>query len=293
MPILNKIINKFYSKGEKDVHLLILRLLNFLNIIIIGYIMVISYVIDLRIVPIISLFTILLLSANLALSTISKFANFSKFSYLFLILLFSIFLNVHTSATPLIFFFVLFPINSFFALGVKQGNFISILAFPVFILSIIIPLIIKPAYTIDSFTFVILFSSYIFIHIIVYVFEFIKNAHTNKLIDELNDSKKLNIQKDQFLSNLSHQIRTPLNNISVVTNLLNTPDLDAKQKDLLDTILASANNLANVVNNISEIPNIETVESSDYHINFDLQPTVESTISLFHQQNQKNLKINL
>jgi signal transduction histidine kinase len=56
--------------------------------------------------------------------------------------------------------------------------------------------------------------------------------------------------KEEFISKISHQIRTPLNNIVVVTNMISNSQLDEKQKDYVDTIQASTNNLVNLVNNI-------------------------------------------
>jgi len=87
--------------------------------------------------------------------------------------------------------------------------------------------------------------------------------------------------KEEFISKISHQIRTPLNNIVVVTNMITNSQLDEKQKDFIDTIQASTNNLVNLVNNISELSKVDIIQSQNYNQNFNLNSTIRNTINLF------------
>lgn len=98
--------------------------------------------------------------------------------------------------------------------------------------------------------------------------------------------------KDEFISKLSHQIRTPLNNIMVTSNLLANSNLDEDQKELNETIQASTNNLVNVVNNISKVSTID-ISETDTQINFNLRSTINSTIKLFQTLNHGRVIIRL
>ncbi len=107
------------------------------------------------------------------------------------------------------------------------------------------------------------------------------------------ESKNETRQKDDFLSKLSHQIRTPLNNLTVVSNLVNKSKLDADHRDLFDTILASTINLINVVNNIVKVSEVKIEKELSSHVNFDLYSSVDNTLKLFKDQHKDRLEVGL
>ena len=63
--------------------------------------------------------------------------------------------------------------------------------------------------------------------------------------------------KSEFLSTMSHEIRTPLNAVIGMTHLLLNHDPREDQKEDLDVLLFSANNLLSIVNNILDYNKIE------------------------------------
>ncbi|MDR2037039.1 MAG: response regulator [Bacteroidales bacterium] len=108
-----------------------------------------------------------------------------------------------------------------------------------------------------------------------------KNAITesdNKISDVQKDAQ----EKSEYISQLSHQIRTPLNNIVIIGNLLNDTSLTNRQKDWMETILASANTLENVVNMIaSKVTSTEIVDTKSANVAFNLQSLLKNTVQLF------------
>ncbi|MFC2104971.1 response regulator, partial [Bacteroidota bacterium] len=119
-----------------------------------------------------------------------------------------------------------------------------------------------------------------------------ENILENRVADlnvEIQKAKHETQVKEEFISKISHQIRTPLNNLVVVTNIVTNFDLDEKQRDLIDTIQASTNNLVNVVNNIAEISNVDLLQSKDYNQNFNLETTIKNTINLFSNEDTDDL----
>ncbi|MCK7536682.1 MAG: response regulator [Marinilabiliales bacterium] len=113
------------------------------------------------------------------------------------------------------------------------------------------------------------------------IFEKLRNNKIAVFETELKQAETEIQSKEEFISKISHQIRTPLNNIVVVTNMLSSSPLDEKQKDFIDTIQASTNNLVNLVNNISELSKVDIIQSQDYNQNFNLNTTLRNTINLF------------
>ena len=73
------------------------------------------------------------------------------------------------------------------------------------------------------------------------------------------EAERSNKAKSTFLSNMSHDIRTPMNAIIGYTNLIKKePGLPPKTKDYLDKIEASNNHLLALINDILDMSRIES-----------------------------------
>ncbi len=114
----------------------------------------------------------------------------------------------------------------------------------------------------------------------------------------LNEAKKQAEQglvaKNEFLSTMSHEIRTPLNSILGMTHLMLRDNPSADQKEQLDVVLFSANNLLNIVNDILDYNKIEAGKVSFESIEMDIRSIAKNIVSgLKNTAQDKNIELRL
>ncbi len=78
-----------------------------------------------------------------------------------------------------------------------------------------------------------------------------------RLVEAKEKAIKASLVKAQFLSSMSHEIRTPMNAVNGLIHLLLEENPREDQKQHLNTLLFSANNLLNLINDILDFSKIE------------------------------------
>jgi CheY-like chemotaxis protein/signal transduction histidine kinase len=188
---------------------------------------------------------------------------------------------------------LLYPVFAIPLFGLSRGNVVSFLFFLVLIVLLSFQKTFRFEQLYSTGFSLRLMGAYAGVHLLTYLNEFLKLHNYQVMVRIIIESKNETRQKDDFLSKLSHQIRTPLNNLTVVSNLINRSKLDPENSDLFDTIMASTINLINVVNNIVKVSEVKIEKEMSSQVNFDLYSSVDNTLKLFRDQHKDRLEINL
>jgi CheY-like chemotaxis protein len=107
--------------------------------------------------------------------------------------------------------------------------------------------------------------------------------------ESLSEFSSLNEKKDDVIIDFSHRIREPLNNLVIISDMLMESGLQKKQKELLETFIASTNNMVTTVNELT----MQSAGNLSYEhrkaIKFNLLSTIQNTIELYSLKDQANI----
>jgi len=114
-------------------------------------------------------------------------------------------------------------------------------------------------------------------------------AQAYALLESVIDQTKLESEKameaseakSMFLANMSHEIRTPLNGIVGFTELLKDTDLQDEQREFIDIIEKSSENLLEIINNILDLSKIESNKLEIEEIVFNPIEEFESAVEVY------------
>ncbi|MGC1392116.1 MAG: response regulator [Bacteroidales bacterium] len=105
----------------------------------------------------------------------------------------------------------------------------------------------------------------------------------------LKEFSSLNERKDDVITDFSHRIREPLNNLVIISDMLMESGLQKKQKELLETFIASTNNMVTTVNELT----MQSAGNLSYEhrkaIRFNLFSTIQNTIELYSLKDKANI----
>ncbi len=120
------------------------------------------------------------------------------------------------------------------------------------------------------------------------------NERTEQLDKALRDAEQANQAKSEFLATMSHEMRTPMNGVIGMTEVVLQGDLEPDQQEKIDMIRFSAESLMVVLNDVLDFTKIEAGEMEVSNQPFKLDDLIRQTVKLWKKPAcEKGLEFNI
>lgn len=106
-------------------------------------------------------------------------------------------------------------------------------------------------------------------------------SRTKELVEATQEARKASKVKSSFISNISHEMRTPLNGVVGSLALLKRQPLNEKAEQLVSMMEISCNNLNVLINDVLDLSKIEAGKLDINKQGFDLLSLIESIAKVF------------
>lgn len=116
---------------------------------------------------------------------------------------------------------------------------------------------------------------------------------TQRLLEESEkEAKDANRAKGEFLANISHEIRTPINAMLGMTEILQQGRLSAEQRQLVEAAAEAGQGLLTLISSILDFSKAEAGKIELEQTSFELRSVVESIVAVFGEKaSQKGLSL--
>lgn len=188
--------------------------------------------------------------------------------------------------------YYIFPAMALFILGLKRGAWLIVSHLATSLLCLFHPMV-NQRY---SLNFILIFClSYIVVFILSFAYEYVRSAMRRRFthsLDQLEKTVKANRAKNDFITDLSQQIRTPLNNISGIVGVLKSEKvISPEKKDMLDAMETSVDSLVKAVSNIVQVAEVRFDTLKGNVISFSVPQLLDRICLNIQTRHSKQLKL--
>ena len=122
-----------------------------------------------------------------------------------------------------------------------------------------------------------------------------RKKQEQSILELLERVRRANLVKSEFLSHMSHDLRTPINGILGMLSILEkSQDDPERQRDCHKKIRVSTEHLLSLVNDVLQVSRLESGRPAEVEEPFDLRDTLEDCITILSSQaEEKGIRLML
>ncbi|MBI9039878.1 PAS domain S-box protein [Lutibacter sp.] len=130
-------------------------------------------------------------------------------------------------------------------------------------------------------------------YVIAFAIDITKRIEAERELKKAKEiTERLALSKQNFLANMSHEIRTPMNAIMGMSRQLLKSNINTEQKNYLDIITNSSENLLVIINDVLDLAKLEAGKLSIENIPFSPKLVMENVLkSMMHKAEEKGLTL--
>jgi CheY-like chemotaxis protein/signal transduction histidine kinase len=186
--------------------------------------------------------------------------------------------DMGVSSALILALFLIFPMGAI-SVNRRFGLYISVLLGIVTVILNSLPQL-ESATHLDLYNALIFFTTYTLIILVSMYVQRTNRELLTRLHDSKNQAENKMVLKDEFISKLSHKLRTSLGNITLINSLVHDERFNSEQKALMETLRASTNLLIEDVNHIVEIASPGIMDYKRSITSFDLTTVLEKSLNI-------------
>lgn len=135
-------------------------------------------------------------------------------------------------------------------------------------------------------------TNVLFVEFLVYVWTKRNYEGNRHLLDTIEELEKAESSKDDFVANVSHEIRTPINTICGMSEILLNEELPGTIKEKVQDIQRAGRNLMGVVSDILDFSELQSEEIELEEEAYNISSTINDVINMaMAYKNDKKLEL--
>lgn len=142
----------------------------------------------------------------------------------------------------------------------------------------------------DLYTYIVPIGNILFCFYLAYIWIKYRNQNEENIKNVISRYQKAERTKDDFLANISHEIRTPINTIAGMSEILANEDLRDDVREKVQDLQGASRNLVTLVSDMLDFAEIQSGKLELSESSYGLTSTINDIVNIINNQ-KKNKDI--